>query len=119
MKRAARRDFGPMDSDDDESQSLDWNIPTPISLPSDEELMPLSQHQMRQHHDDEAEDVDEDGENNSQLDDEAEDEDEDEDEDDHSQYSLVESIPGMVPCSDGAVRLMKSSNLHAKQNLIF
>ncbi len=42
MRRAARRDFMLVDSDDDEGQSQEFNIPPPISLPSDEESMPLS-----------------------------------------------------------------------------
>jgi hypothetical protein len=93
MKRAARRNFWPFDSDDDEDQSQEFNIPTPISLPSDEESMPLSQHRVCQRC--EAGEAEEDVDKDSQQEDDAEDDDEDED-DGNLECSDTASIPQLV-----------------------
>ncbi len=96
MKHAARRGFEPIDSND-EDQSQEYNIPTPISLPSDEESMPLSQHWVRQRY--EAGEAEEDAEKDSQQEDDAADDDEDED-DGNSKCSDAASIPELVSESE-------------------
>jgi hypothetical protein len=103
MNRAARRDFGPIDSDDDEIKSQEFNIPTPIILPSDEESMTLSQHQVSQLYEtgEAEEDIDKDSQQESDAKDDDEDGDDagddDEDEDDgNSKCSDTAFIPELV-----------------------
>ncbi len=115
MKRSARRDFRPVDSDDDEGQSQEFNIPTPISLPSDKELMLLSLHRVRQRY--EAGEAEEDADKDSQQEDAVENDDEYEDDCD-SKCSDTAFIPELVH-SDSEDDDGEERHPAAKQNLIF